>query len=213
MVRKISAEVPDEVLRVDLDRYRQRVIELGATDAKIITTDMILIDERVRAKCMVPVCRSLGKNINCPPNTMDLDMIRKVVSRFQYAIFYMFRVPSSELAGPESREKRLNARSTIKNWEVSAKIESEAFYDGYHLAMAFSGGPCESYLCPNQECQALTPGKGCRHPYIARPAMEGVGMDAFTMAARVGWEVYPIGASIPPSEVPHGTKLGIVLIY
>jgi hypothetical protein len=33
------------------------------------------------------------------------------------------------------------------------------------------------------------------------------------MAAKVGWDVYPIGGSISPSEVPHGTKLGLVLIY
>ena len=49
MVRKILVSVPDEVLQKDLEKYRQRAIELGATDAKIITTDKILIDERVRA--------------------------------------------------------------------------------------------------------------------------------------------------------------------
>jgi predicted metal-binding protein len=213
MVRKVVAKVPDDVLQADLEKYRQKALELGATDAKIITTDMILIDERVRAKCMVPICRSLGKNINCPPYAMDLDMVRKVVNNFRYAIFYMLRVPSIELAGPERKEKNLGARSALKHWEISAGVESAAFYDGYHLAMAFAGGPCEPYLCPNQECSALVPGQGCRHPYLARPAMEGVGMDAFTMAAKVGWDVYPIGGSILPSEVPHGTKLGLVLIY
>ena len=38
------------------------------------------------------------------------------------------------------------------------------------------------------------------------------GMDALTMATKVGWAVYPIGAAVSPSEVPHGTKLGLVLI-
>jgi predicted metal-binding protein len=213
MGRKIVEKVPNNVLKKDLEKYRKRALKLGATDAKIITTDMILIDERVRAKCIVPVCSSLGKNVNCPPYAMDLELVRKVVNNFRYAIFYMLRVPSSELAGPEYKERKLGKRSAMKNWEISAKIESEAFYDGYHLAMAFAGGPCESYLCPNEECSALVPGQGCRHPYLSRPSMEGVGMDAFTMAAKVGWEVYPIGRSISPSEVPHGTKLGLVFIY
>jgi|TARA_Y100000310_G_C20047061_1_gene518795 hypothetical protein len=43
--------------------------------------------------------------------------------------------------------------------------------------------------------------------------MEGVGMDAFTMGAKMGWDIYPIGADISLSEVPHGTRLGLVLIY
>jgi predicted metal-binding protein len=212
MVRKIVEKVPQEVLQADLEKYRQKAIELGATDAKIITTDMILIDERVRAKCIVPICGSFGKNAICPPHAMDLDLVRKVVNNFQYAIFYMIKVPSHETAGPEFKEKKLGARWAMKNFEISAKVESEAFYDGYHLAMAFAGGPCELYLCPNQGCKALA-SEGCRHPYRTRSSMEAVGMNAYTMATKVGWEIYPIGCSIAPSEIPYGTKLGLVLIY
>jgi hypothetical protein len=43
--------------------------------------------------------------------------------------------------------------------------------------------------------------------------MEGVGMNAYLMATKVGWDIYPIGKSILPSEVPYGSKLGLVLIY
>lgn len=212
MVRRISANVPEDVLKQDLENYRQTAVELGAADAKIITTDKILIDERVRAKCFVPACGSLGKNAHCPPHALDLDFVRKVISNFQYAIFYMLKVPSIESAGPDYRRKKLGEKPAKKNWEISSKIESKAFYDGYHLAVAFSGGPCEPYLCGNQACDLLA-GEGCRNPLQARPSMEAVGMDAFIMAANVGWEVYPIGRSLSPSEVPHGTRLGLVLIY
>jgi len=212
MVRKVPVEVPDDVLQQDLEKYRQLAIEIGTTDAKIITTDMVVIDERVRAKCLVPLCGSLGKNFNCPPHAMDLDMVRKVVNGFRYAVFYMIRVPSAELTGPDFKAKKTGAPSAMKNWEVSGKVEAAAFFDGYYLAMGFAGGPCEPYLCANQEC-SVPLGRGCRQPYVARPSMEGVGMDAFKMAARVGWEVYPISRNIPPEEVPHGTKLGLVLIY
>jgi hypothetical protein len=43
--------------------------------------------------------------------------------------------------------------------------------------------------------------------------MEAVGMDAFTMAAKFGWEIYPVGKSTSAEEVPHGLLLGLVLIY
>ena len=75
MVRKIVEKVPDELLQQDPEKYRQRAIEIGATDAKIITTDIIVIDERVRAKCINPVCASYGTNINCPPYAMDLELV------------------------------------------------------------------------------------------------------------------------------------------
>jgi len=213
MVRKIVEKIPDEVLQQDLEKYRQRALQLGATDAKVITTDMILIDDRVLAKCTYPRCPSYGTNANCPPYAMELALVRRIVNNFRYAIFTKLEVPSKEVAGPESREKRLSVPSQIKNHEIVAKIETEAFYDGYHLALGFADGPCKNAFCPNTECSALVTGQSCKHFPMARASMEAVGMDAYTMAAKVGWDIYPIGRSLPPSEVPHGTKLGLVLIY
>ncbi|MFC2019314.1 DUF2284 domain-containing protein [Chloroflexota bacterium] len=213
MVRKISDEVPRRVLLKDLEKYRQIAIELGSIDAKTITTDMILIDERVRAKCLYPKCASYGTNANCPPHALELDSVREIVNTFQYAIFTRLNVPAGEMAGPEASAKRLYTRSLLKNHEIISKIEAEAFYDGYYLALGFAGGPCKSAFCPNNECSALVSGQACRHPFRARSSMEGAGMDAFRMAAMVGWDIYPIGASVLPTEIPHGTRLGLVLIY
>lgn len=209
MVRKISEKVSDEVLHRDLEKYRQRALELGATDAKIISTDVILVDERVRAKCIYPKCTHFGTNANCPPYAMDLDMFRRVVKNFQYAIFTRLEVPSAEIAGPE----RIPVRSQIKNHEIISKVEAEAFYDGYYLALGLADGPCKLAFCPDIECSALVPGQACRHALRARSSLEAVGVNGFTMAVKVGWKVYPIGRSTLPSDVPYGTKLGLVLVY
>ncbi len=213
MVRKIVDKVPLERLQQDLEKYRQRALELGATDAKIITTDMVLVDERVRAKCIYPKCRSYGTNINCPPYAMDLELVKKVVNKFRYALFTMIEVPAEKIAGAEARAKRLHIPATTLNFEIVSKIEGEAFFDGYHLAVGFAGGPCKNVFCPNEDCSAMVPGKGCRHPLKARSSMEAVGMDAFTMGAKAGWDVYPIGPAIQPADVAHGVRLGLVLIY
>ena len=213
MVRKIVERVPDEVLQQDLEKYRQRAMELGAMDAKIITSDMILIDERVRAKCINPKCEWYGTNANCPPYVMDLEQVRKIVNNFHYAIFTWFKVPPEVITAHRDRDVRKRLRSQLKNHEMISKIEAEAFYDGYHLALGFANGPCKSIFCPDIECSALVSGQGCRHPLRARASMEGVGMDAMTMAARVGWDVYPVGGATTASEVPHGVRLGLVLIY
>ena len=213
MVRKIVEKVPDEQLKEDLEKYRQLAIELGATDAKVITADMIIVDERVRAKCAYPRCRFYGSNSLCPPYAIDLDEIRKIVNKYRYAIFTRIKVPSEELAGANAREKRLLVPPHRKTHEIVSKIESQAFFEGYHLALGFACGPCKIIFCPDIECSALVTGQSCRHSLRARSSMEGAGMDAFTMAAKVGWDIYPIGASISPSEVPCGSTLGLVLIY
>ena len=213
MVRKIVEKVPDELLQQDLEKYRQRAMELGTTDAKIVTTDMVVIDERVRAKCIYPKCDQYGTNAQCPPYAMDLDMVRKVVKNFRYAIFTRLEVPSEKIAGREALEKGSFGRAHMKTHEIVSKIEAEAFFDGYHLALGFACGPCKALFCGNQECTALIPGQGCRHPLRARSSMEGVGMDVFILATKVGWDVYPIGASISPADVPCGGTYGLILIY
>ena len=213
MVRKIVETFPEEVLQQDLERYRQKAIELGATDAKIITTDLVVVDERVRAKCIIPLCRNYGTSPDCPPHAIDLDFTRKIVNSFSYAIFFMLLVPSQELTNPDFMQKRAGVRSSVKLAKIASKIESVAFYDAYYLATAFGSGPCQPYLCPDKECAAMVPGQHCRHPLMARHSLEAAGIDAYRMAAKVGWDVYPIGGSIPASEIPHGTRLGLVLIY
>ena len=212
MVRKIVERVPDEQLQKDLEKYRQRALELGATDAKIITTDNVVVDERVLAKCTYPKCPGYGTNVNCPPYAMGPDLVRKVVNNFRYAIFTKLEVPSEKIAGAEARDKDLGAPWRRKINEIISKIEAEAFFDGYHLALAFGSGPCQSIFCPNTECRALVPGQPCPHRLRARSPMEGVGMDAFTMATKVGWDIYPIGEATLPSEVPYGLRLALVLI-
>ena len=213
MIRKILDKIPDEGLKQDLKKYQQQAIELGATEAKIITTDLIVIDERIQAKCIYPKCTSYGTNANCPPYAMSLGMVRKIVNKFRYALFTRLEVPSEQVAGPVARDKRLTVRSQLKNQEIVSKIEGEAFYDGYHLALGFADGPCKRAFCPETECTALVPGRPCRHPLRARSSMEAVGMDVFKMAVNVGWNIYPIGQSLSPSKVPYGAKLGLVLIH
>ena len=44
---------------------------------------MIIIDERVRAKCLYPKCMSYGTNAHCPPHAMDLQDVRRLVERYE----------------------------------------------------------------------------------------------------------------------------------
>ncbi|MFC1993383.1 DUF2284 domain-containing protein [Chloroflexota bacterium] len=212
MSHEIEREVSEERLQRNLEKYKQRAIKLGATDAKIINMSDVIIDERVVAKCTYPKCPEYGTNANCPPHAMTTDQLRKVVDNFHYAIFVKLDVPSEHIAGREAIQKNLCNPYRSKAAEIVAKIESEAFYDGYHLALAFGSGSCKVLFCSKVDCRALVPGQGCPHRLKARSAMEAVGMDVYTMATRVGWDIYAIGDATLPSEVPYGLRLGIVFI-
>lgn len=203
MVRKFTEKVSGEQLQKDLERYRKRAIELGASDAKVITTDMVILDERVRAKCMYPKCQSYGTNMNCPPYTPNLDQIRKIVENYKYAILFKLDVPSEDIAGPLARKSRAYMPYSLKRAEIVAKLEAEAFHDAYHLALGFGGGSCKSRYCPDVECDALKLGQACRAPLKARASMEAMGMDVYTMARRAGWDIYPIGQRGTLRTVPR----------
>ncbi len=121
-------------------------------------------------------------------------------------------VPSEDIAGLVAKKRQTMKPYSKKRNEIVAKLEPEAFHDGYHLAMGFGGGSCKRDFCPDKGCNVLESGQACRFPLKARASMEAVGMDVYTMATKVGWNIYPIGERTSPSEVPCGLYVGIVLI-
>jgi len=194
----------DTRLEEDLRRYQQHAIDLGATDAKTITTGQIQLDERAQAKCQVPTCRGWGTNANCPPYVMPVDTLKKVIQRYQYAVLFKVDVTTGSFDDFDVVNKR-----TVT--DITWRIESEAFYDGHHFAMGFGGTGCKGVFCPDTYCSALK-GEGCRYPWKARPAMHGAGFHVYGMAKSVGWELYTVGPSTDPTSIPHMSSLGIVFV-
>ena len=67
MVHKIVEKVPDEQLKQDLEKYRQMALKLGASDAKIIMTDTVLIDERVQESVFTPRALDITPTLTALP--------------------------------------------------------------------------------------------------------------------------------------------------
>ena len=53
-----------ETLQANLARYRELALALGAADAAIVRASDVVIDERVRLKCVVPRCLRAGETPN-----------------------------------------------------------------------------------------------------------------------------------------------------
>src|SRR5680860_1454361 len=190
------------------------VMKLGCSDAKIVSTDLVVIDERVLARCVSPMCPYYMTNLNCPPHSFTPDETRRLVKCYDHGIFIMLSVPPEEHTSKDYYDsKKHRIPSSIKMYKMVAEVQNAAYYDGYPLATAFSGEPCcKRVFCPNQECAGIK-GDGCRFGHKVNPTMHSVGMDVFTMAARVGWSIYPIGKSTDPDQIPFGLEMGLVLIH
>ena len=211
MIKKIELEISEDKLNKDLENYRQEAINLGATDSKIITTNMIPVDDRVAFKCKIPPCFGYGTSANCPPHTITPPELRGLIKKYNHAIFFKLNVkPEVIVRNRETILERAGAYRKI--FEIVSAIESMAFYDGYYLATGFAAGSCKSTYCYKVECSVLK-GERCRHELKVRPSMEAVGIDAYKLATSVGWDVYPIGSNCDPQDIPKGSLMGLVLVY
>jgi predicted metal-binding protein len=212
--RALGSAASEETLRADLERYQELALELGASEAAIIPASAVIIDERVRLKCVVPRCLRAGETPNCPPYAPELDLVRRALGRFSWAILFKCDVEPIEEYVPGRGATKAEQRRTLsfhrQSNEVIYALERQAYQDGYHLAMGFGGGSCKDYLCQGMICQFLDSGR-CRFPHRARPAMEAVGIDVIALINKVGWDAYALLGDL--SLVPCAVTVGIVFIY
>jgi predicted metal-binding protein len=211
---------------------RDYAVARGAADAAIISSRDVIIDPRARLKCLIPRCYMAGMCAHCPPHGYSVDEVRDAVSRTLWGVFFRVRVKSSIIAAPffsgEAGRKvprgyltrKMDRRGNLMNlgasylqvYTIAALLAKRALASGFPAALKFAAGPCRDVLCHMQpSCRVLTAKQECRNPELSAPSMESCGMDAYTMAARAGWDLYPIGASVGAERVPGGSLMGLVL--
>lgn len=206
-----------------LDALRNTALEHGANDAVIIPASDVIVDPRVRFKCMIPKCYMSGNCDHCPPHGYSTREVREIVASFDHAIFFRVQIDNAVIAAkdihstieagvvdPGGRMLSLGAHYILV-FTIAKIIEKRAGAAGY-ATFGFAAGNCRDPFCLLQPvCSKLMTGKGCRNPELSSPSMESCGMDAYRMAAGVGWDQYPIGGSCEPESVPRGSLMGLVL--
>lgn len=173
----------------------------------------VVLDPRVKLKCMVPTCANYGRNLMCPPNVMPLDQFAEVMGRYEHAILVQYPIPLDREVMKGAEGKRLEdvyeegdyakrlSRSEAEFMDLINEVEKRAMGMGYRFATAFTGGPC--HLC--EECVGQRSGERCRHPFRSRPSMEAMGIDVFLTAQNAD-----LGFEMPPRD--HPVWNGLVLI-
>jgi predicted metal-binding protein len=176
--------------------------ELGASEALVISARDIVLDERVLLKCMVPMCANYGVNLTCPPNSISFDDFKQILGKYRSAI--LLKISDISDSKPEEM-KGQNSLSEIWNnatigstdylralrqgqeklYNIIERIESLCLQKGYNFAAGLSAGGCS--LC--DECVGKSSGLPCRHPFKARPSMEGLGIDVMATTSKAGMQL------------------------
>ncbi|UCC57947.1 MAG: DUF2284 domain-containing protein [Candidatus Bathyarchaeum sp.] len=201
----------------DLEVLCKLAKELGAANAVPFNATDVVVDERVRLKCLVPPCKDYGTNLMCPPYVMSVQEFREVLSKYEWAILIQVEAPikadmknevqqTGDVAGLYESKKFLDAfrKNFGHNFgqlhRIINKVEAQASMLGYRFATGFKAGTCT--LC--SECIIKNSKETCRHPYRSRPSMEAVGIDVFKTAEAAG---LPIDFPLKDKAVWNGLVL------
>ena len=173
----------------------QMALSDGAKAAKIISARMVVVDERVRLKCEVPRCAKFNQYLTCPPYVMDVATFSRVLSQYEWCLLVQVEAEnldstdkcSGRIAGSVLRENlRRHHPYQLKLLSIIERMEAAAFKKGMRFAAGFTGGEC--VLC--ERCVDNKMSDPCRHPFQARPAMEGVGIDVVRTAENAGLPIH-----------------------
>lgn len=167
----------------------------GATAARIIPSDSVVVDERVRLKCEVPRCAGYGQFLTCPPHVMSVDAFARIRSGYKWGL--LIQVEAKSIDSTDKGKGRINHTILKKNkkshrpfklklLEIVEAVESAAFKKGMRFAAGLVGGSC--VLC--EQCVEDKSSKACRHPFRARPPMEAVGIDVVKTAENAGLPIH-----------------------
>ena len=200
------------------DFLRKQALEMGAADAKIISADKVVVEDRVVLKCKVG-CPNYGKTLACPPYTPSATEFRKILSEYRYAMFMKFQ--SKAEAEPEVLKKVMIAETDpsvppdvkekaakfwqkwtddkVKMLQTVVDLEKTAMSKGYSLAISFVSGHCP--LC--ERCNTET--RVCVHPNLARYSEDAVGVNVRKTAENAG-----IKATFPLAKPPESFALLLI---
>ncbi|MBI5603602.1 MAG: DUF2284 domain-containing protein [Deltaproteobacteria bacterium] len=137
-------------------------LELGAQEAKTLSAAKIIFDSRAFLKCRFG-CNRWGKYWTCPPHTnFSPQMFREAFSNYQEAIFI-------KTVDPKMGQ------------EIAVALEKEAMLS-YGCQFAFAMAMCV-------QCETCAFPEPCRYPHLARPSMDGFGVDIGKTLEPLGFKV------------------------
>jgi len=172
-----------QVPKEELNNLVQTAIRLGASDAGIIPSADIVVDDDLAKLCNGdPPCENYGLAPSCPPHVSGPAGFRNWQKASRYAIVVRIDIPTAIMFSSERREVMQLLH------EIVASVEMEASGMGYNDSKAFAGGSCKKIFCrEHAQCRVLAEPGECRNPQSARPSMSGFGINVSELLQSAGW--------------------------
>jgi len=202
----------------DFSYLVKKAKELGAVEAKVIPASKVVVEDRVRLKCLTG-CDDYGLKFCCPPYAPSVDEFRKLLRDYRYALFMKFKTSaeSSEdvtmnvmryMYDPEvPAQLKEKAQDYYGKWLVDGKrillavleLERLAFNHGCVFATGFMAGSC--MLCTKCDVSQKT----CIYPTMMRFPEHAVGINMIKTAKNAGSSVV-----FPVRGKPQGAALLLI---
>ena len=172
-----------EITYKNTDRLVKIAHTLGASDACLVPSNQLVVEDQLASKCHDPGCPNYGLSYSCPPYVKGPGHFRDLLLDHPFALILRLIVPAASLLSWE----RVEVGRVLH--EIVAQLESEALGMGFSKANAFAGDSCKVLFCDQHlSCRRVDGTGPCRHPNLARPSMSGYGVDVFKMIQSAGWE-------------------------
>lgn len=168
-------------LFLEQDPLLAAAAKLGLDPMVQISPGDVITAPWAREKCRFG-CERFGKGLQCPPSGMEHEQTRQLLDSYE-KIFLLRGTPPGK---------------TFHNALLS--LEKTAFLQGKHKAFVMGAGPCT--ICP--QCPE---DNQCLFPHLARPSMEGSGIDVYETAANAGIELKPL-----KDKGQYVTYIGLLLV-
>ena len=197
---------PDNTYEYNMALLLELATRSGATDARIISTRDILVEDRLAGICKETSCESYGLSMSCPPHVAGPAMFREWIKEIDNAIVVKMDVPLEILLSEREDIMRLLH-------EIVASIELAARQLGYANSKAFAGGSCKQFFCSSHaDCRVVAHKEECRNPHRARPSMSGFGVNVPEMMKTAGWTSDEDKSGPHKEGTSTGTVSGLILI-
>ena len=194
-------------MKKNADALVEFALNLGVSDVKIISPELIPVDDQFPGFCKKPGCPGFNRSMSCPPHVEGPDWFRAEIKKYKDVLAFKYDVPSASLLGNE----RMDLMALTH--ETAAAIETFAREKGFQRARGFAGGSCKESLCRDHlECRVLQKKGPCRNPDKARQSMSGMGVNFLELTKAVGWKMEMITRDTDPKAVSMGMVAGMVLL-
>ena len=160
-----------------MDQIINKVLEMGAYDAKIINTSDLRFDSIFRKYCADNKCGFYGNNHMCPPDVGTVEEVKSKVLQYDKGIYFQTISPINGFSDNENLEK-----AAFKHNNLANNIKKYILASGYEKVLPM-GTKCR--YCP--ECSKIK-GEPCIHPDMAISCLSAYCIDVLDMAKKLNME-------------------------